>query len=75
MAQVQGQLWLTGRRWCDFVSFDPTVPENARLFIERIERDDQYIADLEAAVSAFLAEVAADVEFLQSYRMKLEAKR
>jgi hypothetical protein len=75
MAQVQGQLWLTGRRWCDFVSFDPTVPENARLFIERIDRDDQYIADLASAVSDFLAEVAADVAFLQSYRVKPEAKR
>jgi putative phage-type endonuclease len=66
--QVQGQMWITGRKWCDFVSFEPTLPENARLFIERIERDDEYIAGLEAQVKEFLSEVAADVAFLESYR-------
>jgi hypothetical protein len=77
MPQVQGQMWITGRRWCDFVSFDPTLPDNAQLFVERIGRDDEYIANLEDEVQRFLAEVAADVEFLQSYRrlVKPEAKR
>ena len=68
-AQVQGQLWLTGRNWCDFVSFDPTLPENAQLFIERIARDDDYIKMLELEVALFLDEVEADVEFLQQYKL------
>ena len=69
MAQVQGQLLMTGRMWCDFVSFDPTLPENAQLFIERIERDDEYIARLEVEVALFLDEVVEEVEFLKTYKL------
>ena len=47
----------TGRKWCDFVSFDPRLPEDLQLFVVRVDRDDQYIANLEKEVSAFLAEV------------------
>lgn len=67
MAQIQGNLWITGRKWWDFASFDPDMPEKAQLFIKRVLRDEEYIANLEAAVRQFLAEVAADVEFLNSY--------
>lgn len=54
--QVQGQLWITGRKWADFVSFDPRMPHNLQLFVCRVERDDQYIAELEAGIIKFLAE-------------------
>lgn len=66
-AQIQGQLWITGRSWCDFVSFDPDMPEHAQIFIQRVERNDDYIANLAAEVVLFLQEVDADVEFLNSY--------
>lgn len=58
-AQTQGYLWITGREWCDFVSYDPRLPAKLQLFIERHVRDDKYIAALEAEIIAFLAEVAA----------------
>lgn len=62
--QVQCNLWVTGRAWCDFISFDPRLPENLRLYVERVPRDDKYIADMEKAVTRFLAEVnLAVVEF------------
>ena len=67
MAQVQGQLWLSGRKWCDFISFAPELPDNAQLFIQRIARDDEYIEKLEAEVVKFLDEVGADVEFVEGY--------
>ena len=73
VAQVQGQLWMTGRKWCDFISFDPRLPENAQIFIQRIERDSDYIRMLEAEVREFLAEVAEEVKFVQNYKMS-EAK-
>ncbi len=57
--QIQGQMWVTGRQWCDFVSYDPRFPEGLQLFIVRVERDDAYIADLEREVRQFLAEVDA----------------
>jgi putative phage-type endonuclease len=66
--QVQGQLWITGRQWCDFISFDPRLPTNAQLFIQHIERDDSYIAYLEQEIIKFLAEVDEEVSFVQNYQ-------
>ncbi len=66
--QVQGQLWMTGRQWCDFISFDPRLPLNAQLFIQHIERDDEYIAKLEQEIIKFLAEVSEEVKFVQEYK-------
>lgn len=50
--QVQGQLWVTGRDWCDLASFDPRYHEQP-LYIERIQRDEAYIAALEEEVLLF----------------------
>jgi len=57
--QVQGYLWITGRAWADFISYDPRLPENLCMHIQRIPRDEKYIADLSAKVIVFLAEVDA----------------
>lgn len=48
--QVQGCMWVTGRAWWDFVSYDPRMPEEHRIFIQRIERDESYIKALAEAV-------------------------
>ena len=58
-AQVQGQLWVTGRAWSDFVSFDPREREELQLVIHRIPRDEAYIADLAAKVTAFADNILA----------------
>lgn len=60
--QVQGNLWITGRDWCDFVSYDPRMPEECRLFISRVERDAEYIKTLSDRVEAFAALVSEMVE-------------
>jgi predicted phage-related endonuclease len=67
-AQVQGHMWMTGRSRCLFSSFAPELPETAQLFLQWIPRDDAYIAKLEAEVLKFLAEVEAEVEFIENYR-------
>jgi hypothetical protein len=64
-AQVQGQMWITGREWCDFVSYDPRMPEALQLHVQRIQRDEAFIADLERRVTSFLAEVGTQVEALR----------
>ncbi len=64
--QMQWQMRCTDRQWCDYVSFDPRLPENLRLFVKRILRDDALIAKLEAEVVQFLKGVSDDVEALQS---------
>lgn len=53
VAQVQGQLWIADRDWCDFVSYWPRLP----LFCIRVERDEKYIATLAQAVADFVGEM------------------
>ena len=62
--QIQGGLWVTGRKWCDFISYDNRFPEQLRLYIQRVPRDDEYIAKLEAGVRQFLEEVEAAVTMI-----------
>lgn len=66
--QVQGAMWVTGRKWWDFVSYDPRMPEDLRLHVERIKRDDKYIAELAAEVVRFEAEVGRELEGLRALR-------
>lgn len=55
--QVQGNLWVNGRSWWDFVSYDPRIEGEGRLFITRIERDDEYIEKLQIKLTAFVIEM------------------
>lgn len=53
-AQVQGQLWVSGREWCDFLTYWPGLP----VHIVRVNRDEEYIATIAAAVDSFNGEMA-----------------
>jgi putative phage-type endonuclease len=64
--QIMWQLACTGRQWCDFASYDPRLPESMRLIVIRLHRDDAMIAELEAEVGKFLAEVDATVATLRN---------
>lgn len=44
--QVQGNMACTGRAWWDFISYDPRQAENLRLYVQRVQRDNRYIACL-----------------------------
>lgn len=55
--QMHWQMECTGRQWCDFVSYDPCLPEDLRLFVKRVERDDVAIGELQAAVRDFISEI------------------
>ena len=66
-AQMQWQMACTGRMWCDFVSFDPRLPEPMKIFIRTVERDQRLIAELELQVSAFLAELDDRLASLARY--------
>ena len=59
--QVQGLLWVTGRQWCDFISFDPKVLSRP-IFCIRIERDKDYIATLAGNVAVFVKELKEMVD-------------
>ncbi len=61
VTQMLWQMSAADRAWCDYVSFDPRLPENMQLFVKRLERDDARIAELETEVTAFLAELEEKV--------------
>lgn len=70
ITQMQWQMACTGRAWCDFASFDPRLPDAMQLFVQRVPRDDAMIAELEAEVTAFLAEIDAKVDALNAQYRK-----
>ena len=53
MAQMQGQLFVTGRKWCDFVGFDPRQKIENRLFVKRIYPEEEWIEKIRHAVPYF----------------------
>lgn len=61
VTQMMWQMACTGRQWCDFVSYDPRLPDHMRLFVVKLHRDEAMIAELEAEVTAFLNEVEQTV--------------
>ena len=63
--QMQWQMACTGRAFCDFVSFDPRLPEDLRIFVKRIHRDEQLIGTLERDVVLFLQEIETKVAALR----------
>lgn len=73
ITQIQFQMACTGRQWCDFVSYDPRMPENMRLFIKRVERDEGKIKELESEVASFLLEMAVKLSELNSLYGTAEA--
>jgi exodeoxyribonuclease (lambda-induced) len=50
--QINGGLWLLGRKWCDLVLWAPDLPTR-RLTVIRINRDDEEIQKLEDDLLAF----------------------
>ncbi len=55
--QIQGQMWVSGRDWCDFVSFDPRITGASGYFKVREYRDEEYIETLGEEVSKFVEEL------------------
>ena len=65
ITQIQWQLACTGRKWCDFVSYDPRMPENMQMFLFRVPRNDETIAELVKEVVQFLSELDGKITNLQ----------
>lgn len=55
--QILHNILVTGREWCDFVSFDPRLPENLQLFIVRYQRDEKEIVAYADELDKFMVEV------------------
>ena len=64
LPQVRHNLWISQAQWCDFVSYDPRVPERLRLSVHRAWAKDLDIPDYEKKAKAFLAECEAEYRAL-----------
>lgn len=62
--QMLWQMACSGRSWCDFVSFDPRLPDTIAVVVLRLERDEARIKELEEEVKVFLFEVETTVRRL-----------
>lgn len=75
MPQVQGCMFVTGRKWWDFLSFDSRQDEECQLYIETIYRDEDYIANLHKELVQFNLELnrmvdeVADKARAQAHRL------
>lgn len=65
LTQMHWQMACTGRLWCDFISFDPRLPDSMRLHVTRVHRNAARIAELEREVAIFQNEVEAMVRKLR----------
>jgi len=70
ITQMQWQMRCCERQWCDFVSFDPRLPQELQLFVKRVEFDPEYVAMLEKEVTQFLAELDTKVSKLNNLKVK-----
>lgn len=70
LPQMAFQLACTGREWCDFMSYDPRMPEGLQVFLVRYHRNDDYIAEIEAEIKTFLTEVDTTVADLLAKQNK-----
>jgi len=68
--QMQWQMACTGRKWCDFVSYDPRMPEDMQMFVKRLERSDDAIIELEREIEKFLSELEDKITSLNKMYAK-----
>ena len=66
--QIQFQLLVTGRKWCDFVSYNPMFPEHLQVFVKRVEADEVYQMELDKEIEAFLLEVQTIIDRLKEIK-------
>ena len=66
--QMMWQMRCTNRKWCDFVSFDPRMPEELQLKIIRVDYDQAEVAQIESEVIKFLSEVDEKVKKLNEVK-------
>ena len=69
VTQMQWQMACTNRAFCEFVSYDPRLPEHLQMLVVRVPRDDNRIAELEAEVQKFLSELDDKLQQLEKVKL------
>lgn len=73
LLQMHWQMICTGRDWCDFVSFDPRLPIEMQLHIQRVELNAELAEEITAEVTQFLTELNTAVADLEARYLHKEA--
>lgn len=66
--QILHNMWVSGAKWCDFVSYDDRLPPHLQFFCIRVERDESAIGAYEASVKYFLSEVESELADISKLR-------
>lgn len=72
-AQIAHALVISGAQWCDFISYSPVFPEDLRLFVCRVNRDEAALSAYWEQARKFLAEVDAEIKSLEALRLSRSA--
>jgi hypothetical protein len=65
--QMQGGMWITGRKWCDFIMYVPDLANAGRdLFVKRVHRNDNFIDDMVEKLLNFKATVSQLEQFFRT---------
>lgn len=65
--QIQGILWITDRKWCDFVTYHDNFPPDLRMAVIRVERDEKVIAEIAERIIEFRDEMLQRMEKLVNF--------
>lgn len=66
MHQMQGGMWITGRKWCDFVMYCPQLASVGKsLFLRRVMRDDKFIDEMVLELADFEKSVSRNESILR----------
>ena len=65
MPQLQGQMWMTGAQYAWFASYDPRLPASMELYLQKVDRDQQFIVMLQDEVCTFLNEINDTIATLE----------
>lgn len=66
--QMQWQMECCDRAWCDFVSYDPRMPPELQLFVERVNLDDVRLHGIRGEVIGFIEEMIETISKLNSLK-------
>ena len=69
--QMQFQFWVTNRTWGDYCSYCDEMPENAQLFIKRIERDEAMITEIEERYEQAEERIGQIIETIKQFKVGL----
>jgi len=71
--QMQWQMECTGRKWCDFASYDPRFPDPLKIKIQRVNFDKELVEKITENVVTFVNELEEKLAHIRELQEKANA--